>query len=383
METETSRMISNIRNIMKSIRSSTPSKGTPDWNRPADLVCREDYLYNEKVNAASMTLFPTGCEYAVSGGCTMCGEWSGSNLGQLVSAQYHVAQFAAGCSTLLSEKDIQWLRIYQEGSFLNDAEVFPEAREIILRLASCIKGIRRITIESRPEYLTSKLANEIRHFARNSELEVGIGLESVDDFIRRVCVGKGTSLSVYEKAVNIAHQNNIIALAYIILKPPFLSEKEAIDDAVASTKYAFDLGFDEVYVQAASVHDWSLSELLAQKKLYTPPWLWSMLDVVQKTAHLGKVKIGGLEYFPRPALTSQNYKSTKASEICDCSHGVWSAIQKFNAYGDVNVFSEVDCSCKKIWRETLVEENDPLPLRVSNILPSLSTKEYLSYKGIN
>lgn len=383
MEKETSRLISEIRNIMKIIRASTPRKDTPNWNQPADLVCREDYLYTEKVNAASMTLFPTGCEYAISGGCTMCGEWSGSNLGQLVSAQYHVAQFTAGCSQLLSERDIQWLRIYQEGSFLNEAEVFPEAREIILRLASSIKGIRRITIESRPEYLTNSLASKIRNYAKNSEIEIGIGLESVDDFIRRVCVGKGTVLSVYEKAVKIAHQNDIIALAYVILKPPFLSEKEAIEDAVASTKYAFDLGFDEVYVQAASVHEWSLSELLAQKNVYTPPWLWSMLDVIQKTAHLGKVKIGGLEYFPRPALTSQNYKNVKTSEICDCSHDVWGVVQKFNAYGDVNVFEEVDCSCKDSWRETLSEVNDPLPLRVSNTLSKLSVEDYLNYKRIN
>jgi uncharacterized Fe-S cluster-containing MiaB family protein len=120
MTTESIDLIKKIHVIMKEIRRTTPRKEDSSWSCPADLVFREDYLYDRKVNAASMTLFPTGCEYALTGGCTMCGEWSGSNLGNLVPAQFHVAQFASGSAKLFSENEIEWLRIYQEGSFLND-----------------------------------------------------------------------------------------------------------------------------------------------------------------------------------------------------------------------------------------------------------------------
>ncbi len=382
MSTETMKLITQIQGIMKDIRKRTPKKNPPTWLEPADLVCRADFLNGEKVNAASMTLFPTGCQYVRTGGCTMCGEWSGSNLGSLVPGEFHVAQFAAGSAQLLHEKEIHWLRIYQEGSFLNEMEVTPEAREVIFKLASNLKGIRRITVESRPEYLTQKLASEIREYTKNVELEIGIGLEAKNDFIRNVCIGKGTKLSSYNKAVNIAHANNIIALGYVILKPPFLSEKEAIEEAIESTRFAFDIGFDEVYIQAASVHEWSLSEVLARKKLYSPPWLWSMIEVVESTAHLGKVKIGGLEYFPRPAHVSQNYSSEGDGSTCSCSHDVWHLIQEFNASGEINVFRNLTCSCRDFWKASLEIPSSPLDTRIQETISALSLEEYFQSKLI-
>ncbi len=374
-------LIKKIQNIMKEIREATPKKEDVSWVTPADLVCREDYLYDNKVNAASMTLFPTGCEFALSGGCTMCGEWSGSNLGELVPGQFHVAQFASGSAQLLHDNNIEWLRIYQEGSFLNQNEVDPHAQETILRLATNLSNIKRVTIETRPEYLTDDVASKIREFTKNAELEIGIGLESKSDFVRNVCVAKGTTLKVFERAVRIAHKNDIIPLAYVILKPPFLTEGEAIRDVIESTKYAFDIGFDEVYIQAASIHEWSLSEMLGAQGLYAPPWLWSMIEVVNETAHLGKVKIGGLEYFPRPSYVSQNYKNIEKRTPCECSHGIWERFQTFNAYGDIGVFADANCDCKNTWKESLDPPVMALPERVEKMLDSVSVQEYFANKG--
>jgi len=378
---EDTHLLSEIRTIMKQIRIATPQRRKPPWRYPCDLRLREDYLDGERVSAASITLFPTGCQHAAQGGCTMCGEWSGSNQGELVSSEFHVAQFAAASADLLSKKDIHWLRIYQEGSFLNDREIMPEAREIILRLASNLRGIRRITIESRPEYLTSGMAASVRAHTRASvELEIGIGLEARDDFVRNVCIGKGTSLAAYKRAVEIAHANDIIALAYVLLKPPFLSEREAIEEAVESVAYAFEIGFDEVYVQPASVHEWSLSEMLMLKGLYSPPWLWSILEVVKRTVLLGKVKIGGLEYFPCPSIVAQNYRDIKSLAPCKCSQDIWQLIQEYNATHNAGLFADVTCSCRATWQALQEVSEIPLVSRISQILSLISVEEYISYK---
>lgn len=309
----------------------------------------------------------------------MCGEWAGSNLGQPVSPEFHVAQFAASVADLLSEKGIYWLRIYQEGSFLNDSEVSPQAREVILRLASNLRGIGRITIESRPEYVAPGTALAVRRQVRPPvELSIGIGLESQDDYVRNVCIGKGTSLSSYERAVEVAHASDILTLAYVLLKPPFLSEREAIDDAIESVAYAFRIGFDEVYVQAASIHGWSLSEVLAVNGLYSAPWLWSVLEVTKATAKLGDVKIGGLEYFPRPSIVAQNYQDVDNQTTCGCSESVWHLIEEYNATGDVALFRDATCSCREIWQRQLESrEEAPLPLRISQMLSEISVEDYL------
>ncbi len=372
-------LLSQIRQIMQKIRDATPKPPMADWRYPSDLNLREDFLYGEKVSAASVTLYPTGCQHAARGGCTMCGEWSGSNLGELVPPEFHVAQFAATCGDL---SEIQWLRIYQEGSFLNGREVAPEARKVILSLASKLKGVRRLTIESRPEHLTYDNAIAIRSYVKEPvELLIGVGLEAKEDFVRNVCIGKATSLVSYERAVQVAKDNNILTLAYVLLKPPFLSEGEAYREAIKTVIYAFEIGFDEVYVQAASIHEWSLLELLALEGLYSPPWLWSIIEIIKETSHLGPVKIGGLEYFPRPLVVAQNYKDPEFSKPCDCSQKIWNLIKKYNAAGDVSLFTNETCSCYEIWQSVInTPEKGSLSSRALELLKSISVEDYLSHK---
>ena len=381
LSVESTVLHSQIKSVMREIRSATPWRGIPDWRIPCDLPTRADFLRGKRVGAASLTLFPTGCQYAMQGGCTVCGEWSGSNLGDLVEPKFHVAQFAAACAGLLSSRDIEWLRIYQEGSFLNEREVSPEARRIILCLASNLRGLRRITIESRPEYISPQIASDARNCIKAPvELEIGVGLEAKNDSLRNVCLNKGTSLASYEQAVSVAHSNEILLLAYVFLKPPFLSERESIEEAVESVRYAFEIGFDEVYVQAGSVHEWSLSEMLMFKKKYSPPWLWSVLEVIRRTAHLGNVKIGGLEYFPNPSLVAQNYLDFESLTPCNCSQGVWGLIQEYNATQAVELFADVTCSCVDTWRSSLESTAAPLLQRIADILASTRTDEYIHHK---
>ncbi len=377
---------SRIKDIMVRIRKATPKSECPDWRYPSDLRLRDDFLYGERIHAASITLFPSGCQYAAKGGCTMCGEWSGSNLGELVSPEFHVAQFAAACSDTFSKKEIQWLRIYQEGSFINEREVDPDAQKVILQLASNLRGIQRVTIETRPEFLTSQKAATVRGFIRSPvEILIGIGLEAKNDFIRNICIGKMNSLEVYENAIKIAHANNILTLAYVLFKPPFLSEGESFREAVQTVSFAFEIGFDEVYIQAASIHEWSLSELLALQGMYSLPWLWSLIGVVKETAHLGKVKIGGLEYFPHPLVISQNYKDVAQKHPCECSEKIWELIQEYNAIGDIGLFYDVNCSCFETWQKSLeTKEIEPLGSRVKKILSLISVEDYLQHKkGMN
>ncbi len=312
----------------------------------------------------------------------MCGEWSGSNLGVLVDGQYHVAQFAAAIAGLLAEGySPQWLRIYQEGSFINDREVDPKAQEIILRLASDLRGVRRVTIESRPEFLTEEKARAIRSYVREDvELEIGMGFEAQDEFVRNVCIGKNTSIEEYKEAVRIAYDHNILMLGYVMIKPPFLSEIEGIEEAIKSVKVAFDIGFDEVYVQSASIHEWSLSELLFQEGLYFPPWLWSVIEVVKRTHRLGPIKIGGLEYYPLPDTTAQNYRSLNPRKRCECTERVWASIAEYNATHDVDALDSVSCSCKTLWKKDLMPPPSPLPDRVATILNRISPEQYINRK---
>ncbi|RKX76096.1 MAG: hypothetical protein DRP87_12810 [Spirochaetes bacterium] len=59
-----------------------------------------------------------------------------------------------------------------------------------------------------------------------------------------------------EEAVNLIEEYGFQSLAYILIKPPFLSEQEAIEEAIDTVKIAFELGFDAVSIEPLSVHEY-------------------------------------------------------------------------------------------------------------------------------
>lgn len=46
--------------------------------------------------------------------------------------------------------------------------------------------------------------------------------------------------------------------------------------------------------------------MLFMKGLYTPPWLWSVFSVAKAAVNSGELRIGGVEYYPRPEIVAYN-----------------------------------------------------------------------------
>jgi len=60
------------------------------------------------------------------------------------------------------------------------------------------------------------------------KFEVAIGLETTNDLIRKDCINKGFSFSDFIRASEVAGKNDTSVKAYLMLKPPFLSERIAM-----------------------------------------------------------------------------------------------------------------------------------------------------------
>lgn len=69
-----------INAFMRQIRKITPPR-EHSWKEPADILIKREFLNGRTVSALNITLTPSGCTWAKHGGCTMCGEFSGSLLG--------------------------------------------------------------------------------------------------------------------------------------------------------------------------------------------------------------------------------------------------------------------------------------------------------------
>lgn len=344
--------------IVKQLRQMKTGSHT-HWSEAAEWHMKYSNLHGSPALALTITLSPTGCEWAKQGGCTMCGEFEGSYKQKdlLDTPQFHISQFAAAVSspkvwnTVKTERcPLSWIRINQEGNFSNCNEMNRNAQEIILRLAMRITGIKRITIESRPQYLDKETVEFFHSIFRDSdvELEIGMGLEAEDDIVRNICINKQGSREQFKHTVALLKQYNIHPLAYVLLKPPFLTEQEAINEAVDTLHFAANIGFERISLEPLSIHQYTLVDVLKEAGIYQAPWLWSVVEVAKQCKDISSIfGIGGVGYYPIPSEYAHNYCTGEH----DCNEKVISLIKAYNMTRDVSVFDSINCTCMERWRE--------------------------------
>lgn len=290
-----------------------------------------------------------GCTYAQGGGgpCTNCAFPLASTRGVAVTADDLVAQFETEVAAHdFAREDIREVDLYNSGSFLNDAEIPPEARRRVLERLGRLDPVECVLIESRPEYVTEASLGAARRALGPKRLEVGIGLESADARIREKLIHKGFTRGDFEKSLAVLARHGAALLAYVLLKPLGVSEREAIEDSVETCRYvhakAREAGIEAkaalqpVFVQ----RDTALATAHASGR-YRPPWLWSVVEVVRRAAPLGPIHVGTKDDFPPPVAVRANCGR--------CDAAFEAAIDAFNASADLRALEDLHCECGVRW----------------------------------
>lgn len=298
-----------------------------------------DHLHGESIEAGVIILPTRGCYWAHRGGCSMCGYvYDARDMGQ--EAVYE--NFAKALERV---RGVKYLKLFNSGSFFDEREISRATREKILSLAG--SAVERLQVESRPEFVTNSAMEHARE-AFSGELEVGIGLETANDEIRRLCINKGFLLEDFSRALGVCKQNSAKLKAYLLVKPPFIPEKLAIDDAVSSALEAFRLGADRVSLNPLNVQRFTLVERLFHSNEYSPPWLWSVVEI------LGRVR----QKVEKPIICKPSGagKARGPSNCRVCSGRVARAIEEFSASQVPGNLEGLDCNCKEEWRLKLMYE---------------------------
>src|SRR5438445_8125666 len=85
-------------------------------------------------------------------------------------------------------------------------------------------------------------------------LEVAFGLESPNERVLRYAVNKVWGLPEHAKAAALCHEAGAGVKTYLLIKPPFLTEHESIEDAVRSghdaDPHSDTISFNPVNVQS-------------------------------------------------------------------------------------------------------------------------------------
>lgn len=302
-----------------------------------------DPLQSKPVKRWVLELPGAGCEwYKKTGGCTMCGFNQAAGKynfgGKLHPHLVFMAIFLWAYRRVRKARPEQ-LVIYNGGSFLNDREIPLKTQLAILRFAQLHPTLKKIMVETRAEFITREKLYAYYEATGKKKLEIAIGLESANDAVRNGCLKKGLAKKTFETAVQLCRQFGFETLAYVFLKPDCLSETEAIADAVATIEYCAQNKVDEISLSCAFVQAGTPLCERYRAGLFTPPTLWSIIEVAEKTAGLIPVRIGSFDDTPPPLARPSN------CPLCD--NQVMTTIEEYRQSHDLSVFDGLDCACRK------------------------------------
>ncbi len=330
-------LISDIRkNAIKRMDRKSPAELSATWSS-------KDLLYSGIGNAIFIILPTPGCAHALSesGGCSMCSYISDSPL-ETVSPEELIHIF----SNLMNKHEVKpktALKIFVSGSFLNEKELPKDARDEILKMIDKEKNIEEVIVESRPEFVREDVLQECCNLLPEKIFEVSIGLESSSDYIKKYKINKGFLNEDFEKAVNsirkLKSDYKITSKAYLFVKPILTSEKEAIEDAVASAKYAEKAGVDRISFCPATIHKGTFMEVLWRRGSYQPPWIWSIIEIIKRVRNEVKIPV---------IMDTSGFGSRRGPFNCKkCNKKLKKMIIESNL--NQTIPEEFQCECKNKW----------------------------------
>jgi len=313
-------------------------------------------IWGKKANRLMDVYRTVGCAYDKGGkGCTMC------NFAYYADNQIkddNILRQHAQVLTELEEVKFEHFALLTLGNFFNDKEISPQLRLDLLKPLSKIKWLKRVLVESRSQYINEEKFRLAKQCLRNDQiLEFAFGYESKSDHIRNEILNKGTTEEDLNRTLTLCQKVGIDFVSYVLVKPHTLNEAEGINDAVETALHVLRkaqtynlrarIEFEPTFVTHGKV-----IETMFNKGEYTPPKLWSIIEVLTQTVNeLGKdFKEGSLFV----GLSDENLSDERSTRNCGiCDTEVKKAIQKFNSTQNLNVFSHLSCDCKKEWEKML------------------------------
>jgi len=325
------------------IRERQRIKSKP-YDEPAAFWLGRDNLRGDVVDVLTIIFQTSGCYWGKQGGCTMCGYVYDSSTGEPSDPDI-LAQLDKALERA-AKLDRFMVKIFTSGSFLHEQEISSALRKQILKKLAEDDRIVAVLAETRPEFVTQEAAVDCLSVMNKKPLEFAYGLETTSDRIRRESINKGFAFEKFKQAAEIAKQNGIFTKAYLMLKPPFLTEREAMEDILKS--------IDEVvpYAQTVSINLCNVQagtyvEKLWENKEYRPPWLWSIVKILKEA----KIKHPDLFLMSDPVGAGAK-RGPRNCKIC--SRDVADVIREFSITQDVKTLDKADCDCKLLWEKELL-----------------------------
>jgi len=323
----------DIRTAVMRLQEAVKDERRPREFDPKEYIStwtEKDLLHGKVVDAWVIIFRTRGCYWARASGCSMCGYVND------VAQEVAPADMLHQLDVVLRKHESQpMVKVYTSGNFFDDHEVPPDVRARILTELG--DRCDKVIVETLSHLLRKDQLEHALGFV--DELEIALGLESTDERVLKHAVNKVWGLKEHARAAALARDVGATIKTYLLIKPPFLTESEAIEDAVRSGHDA-DAHSDTISFNPTNVQSRTIVDRLFRRGEYRPPWLWSVIEVLERTQDL-KAHVKSHPTAGGMARGAHNCGS--------CDRAVVNAIEEFSL-GLRRDFRDLSCSCQDVWR---------------------------------
>lgn len=168
----------------------------------------------------------------------------------------------------------QSIKLYNSGNFFDKQAIPPEDYG---QIAQRVRQFNKVIVENHPR-LCGPPCVEFRDLI-GTRLEVALGLETIHPQVLPA-LNKQMTLDDIARATEFLLAHDIAVRAFILLRPPFLTEAEGVEWAIRSIEYAFALGVQCVSVIPTRGGNGIMESLAAQGE-FEPPRIASLEQVLE------------------------------------------------------------------------------------------------------
>jgi radical SAM enzyme (TIGR01210 family) len=174
-----------------------------------------------------------------------------------------------------------------DGSMLDESTLPRDQLEYAIRTCAALPNVREIVLETRHEFVTESLLDDLQRWATPAAVTVKIGLESADSRIREQILRKKMDLAEFEDVVDLLARKQVGLATYVLLKAdPAHTDEQGRADAIATCEYVkslcrggrpeLTLRINPMYRAAGS--PWAKA---AAKAGWTPPSIFDVAEVMR------------------------------------------------------------------------------------------------------
>lgn len=252
-------------------------RNSVDPLRPyAFFVEDERNAAGEIVSTAAVLLTNRECPWR----CLMCDLWR-NTLTETVPAGAIPAQIDYALQRMPAARQI---KLYNSGSFFDPRAIPPEDYPAV---AARVNAFERVIVECHPALVNDACV----YFSGliNGKLEVAIGLETVHPEILAL-LNKRMTIEQFESAAQFLRERQIELRVFILVKPPFMREEDAVEWAVRSLEFAFTCGATAATLIPTRGGNGAMEELGAASD-FSPPALKALEAATEQGISLNRGRV--------------------------------------------------------------------------------------------